>query len=56
MEREEALRRARDCADAARDRAESAELLRRIPDETIDDLRAAGLFQLLQPRPRADTG
>lgn len=50
MEREEALRRARDCAEAARDRAGSAELLRRIPDETIDDLRTAGLFQLLQPR------
>ena len=30
-------------------RANDAETLRRIPDETIDDLRSAGLMKALQP-------
>jgi 3-hydroxy-9,10-secoandrosta-1,3,5(10)-triene-9,17-dione monooxygenase len=32
------------------ERAQKAEALRRIPDETIADLQAAGLFRILQPR------
>src|ERR1700694_2814600 len=32
-----------------RERARKTELLRRVPDETISDLRAAGLFKVLQP-------
>jgi 3-hydroxy-9,10-secoandrosta-1,3,5(10)-triene-9,17-dione monooxygenase len=32
-----------------RDRAEKAEELRRVPDDTIDDFREAGLFRVFQP-------
>jgi 3-hydroxy-9,10-secoandrosta-1,3,5(10)-triene-9,17-dione monooxygenase len=49
MQREDALGRARDCGQALRDRAREAELLRRIPDETMAELHASGLFRLLQP-------
>ena len=31
-----------------RERSRDTELLRRIPDDTIGDLQAAGLFKLLQ--------
>jgi 3-hydroxy-9,10-secoandrosta-1,3,5(10)-triene-9,17-dione monooxygenase len=33
-----------------RERAPRAEELRRIPDDTINDLHASGLFRMLQPR------
>jgi 3-hydroxy-9,10-secoandrosta-1,3,5(10)-triene-9,17-dione monooxygenase len=33
-----------------RERAQKAEELRRLPDETIADLHASGLFRMLQPR------
>jgi alkylation response protein AidB-like acyl-CoA dehydrogenase len=36
-------------APTLRERARATELLRRIPDETIAELRAARLFRLLQP-------
>ncbi|BEK88049.1 hypothetical protein NSERKGN1266_40000 [Nocardia seriolae] len=32
-----------------RERAQETEDLRRIPDETIADLRATGFFRLMQP-------
>jgi 3-hydroxy-9,10-secoandrosta-1,3,5(10)-triene-9,17-dione monooxygenase len=47
--REELLGSARALAPALRERARETERHRRVPDETIDDLRAAGLFKLLQP-------
>jgi 3-hydroxy-9,10-secoandrosta-1,3,5(10)-triene-9,17-dione monooxygenase len=47
--REELLAAARALTPALRDRARDTELLRRIPDETIRDLHAAGLFKVLQP-------
>ena len=45
----ELLSRARELAPAFRKRAAEAEKLRRIPPESIDDLRRAGLFRTLQP-------
>jgi len=47
--REELLDAARALVPALRERARDTELLRRIPDETIADLQAAGLFKVLQP-------
>jgi 3-hydroxy-9,10-secoandrosta-1,3,5(10)-triene-9,17-dione monooxygenase len=47
--REELLAAARALAPVLRDRARDTELLRRVPDETIRDLQAAGLFKVLQP-------
>lgn len=41
--------RARDILPRIRARARDAEALRRIPDETIADIRDAGLFRILQP-------
>ncbi len=35
---------------ALRQRAEQTEALRRLPDETVRDFRAGGLFRILQPR------
>ena len=42
--------RARAMIPTLRERAADAEAARRIPDETIADLRAAGFFRVLQPR------
>jgi 3-hydroxy-9,10-secoandrosta-1,3,5(10)-triene-9,17-dione monooxygenase len=43
------LDKARALAPILRERAFAAEQARRIPDETIADLKAAGLFRILQP-------
>jgi 3-hydroxy-9,10-secoandrosta-1,3,5(10)-triene-9,17-dione monooxygenase len=48
-DREELLASACAMLPALRDRARETELLRRVPDETIRDIQAAGLFKLLQP-------
>src|SRR5262245_62459709 len=45
----ELLSRARELVPTFRKRAAEAEKLRRIPPESIDDLRKAGLFRTLQP-------
>lgn len=45
----ELLARARELVPAFRKRAPEAEKLRRIPPESIDELRRAGLFRTLQP-------
>jgi alkylation response protein AidB-like acyl-CoA dehydrogenase len=46
---DELVNAARKLAPALRDRARRTEELRRIPDETVADLQAAGLFRVLQP-------
>ena len=46
---EELLARAEALIPVLRERAPRAEQLRRLPDETIADLHASGLFRLLQP-------
>jgi 3-hydroxy-9,10-secoandrosta-1,3,5(10)-triene-9,17-dione monooxygenase len=46
----DALARARSLAPALRERAARCETLRRIPDETIEDLRESDLLQLMVPR------
>ncbi len=43
------IRSARDLAPVLRERAAAAEALRRLPDETIADLRDAGLFKAFRP-------
>jgi len=48
--RAEALERARALLPGIRSRAERAELERRLPDETIAELRDAGLFALVTPK------
>ena len=45
----DALDRARSLAPALRDRAFAAEQARRISDETIAELKDAGMFKILQP-------
>jgi 3-hydroxy-9,10-secoandrosta-1,3,5(10)-triene-9,17-dione monooxygenase len=47
--REEYLERARALVPAVRERAAAAEEMRRMPDETIEDFKAAGLFRGIQP-------
>lgn len=47
--REELTARARDLVPAIRARADETERLRRLPEETADELRAAGLNRTLQP-------
>ena len=47
---ESAVARAKDMAPVLASRALEAEQLRRIPHETIDELQASGLMQLMQPR------
>ena len=47
---EEAVRRARALAPAIAERARRAELERRVPRELIDEIVAAGLSRILQPR------
>src|SRR5436309_14422366 len=46
----ELLARAEALVPVLRERAGRAEELRRIPDDTIDDLHRTGLFRILQPR------
>src|SRR3982751_2030975 len=46
----ELLQRAEALVPVLRERAGRAEELRRIPDDTIDDLHRTGLFRILQPR------
>jgi 3-hydroxy-9,10-secoandrosta-1,3,5(10)-triene-9,17-dione monooxygenase len=46
---DELLARARALVPVLRERAPRAEALRRLPDETIADLHASGLFRVLQP-------
>jgi 3-hydroxy-9,10-secoandrosta-1,3,5(10)-triene-9,17-dione monooxygenase len=50
LDRTEALARARRLVPALRERSARTETLRQLPPETIDDLHAAGLFRILQPR------
>ena len=47
---EEVLARARALIPALRERAPSGERERRLPKQTIEDLKAAGLFKVLQPK------
>jgi 3-hydroxy-9,10-secoandrosta-1,3,5(10)-triene-9,17-dione monooxygenase len=47
---EEALAQARGLIPVLRERTAKAESLRQLPAETIQDLHAAGLFRILQPR------
>jgi 3-hydroxy-9,10-secoandrosta-1,3,5(10)-triene-9,17-dione monooxygenase len=49
MKPDDLLDNARALAPVLRERAFAAEQARRIPDETIADLKAAGLFRVLQP-------
>jgi 3-hydroxy-9,10-secoandrosta-1,3,5(10)-triene-9,17-dione monooxygenase len=46
---EELIARAEALVPALRERARRAEELRRLPDETIEDLHRSGLFRVLQP-------
>jgi 3-hydroxy-9,10-secoandrosta-1,3,5(10)-triene-9,17-dione monooxygenase len=46
---EELVARAEELVPVLRERAPRAEQLRRLPDETIADLHASGLFRMLQP-------
>src|SRR6188508_3108374 len=46
----ELLARAEALVPVLRERAGRTEELRRLPDETIDDLHRTGLFRILQPR------
>jgi 3-hydroxy-9,10-secoandrosta-1,3,5(10)-triene-9,17-dione monooxygenase len=49
VEPEELLERAQKLLPALRDRTEETERTRNLPDETIEDLRNAGLFKIPQP-------
>src|ERR1044071_97302 len=49
-ELEELLARAEPLVPVLRERAGQTEELRRLPDETIEDLHRAGLFRILQPK------
>lgn len=46
---DEVITRARAIVPVLRERADRAEQLRRVPDETIDDFRDAGFYRVLQP-------
>src|SRR5437879_13495766 len=46
----ELLQRAEALVPVLRERAGKAEELRRLPDETIEDLHRTGLFRILQPK------
>lgn len=50
MNRQELLERARELAPRVRARAPETEVLRRIPDASVADLRASGLLTVLMPR------
>ncbi|MFA1551569.1 acyl-CoA dehydrogenase family protein [Actinomadura chokoriensis] len=47
---DEIVRRVRELAPKLAERAEAAEAARRLPDETIEDLAATGLFGMLVPK------
>ena len=47
--REELVRRASALVDSLRERAAATETLRRIPQETVDDLQSSGLIRVAQP-------
>ncbi len=47
--RADLLNRARELVPVLRDRAPEAERLRRMPDETVADFRAADFYRALQP-------
>src|SRR5947209_14992978 len=47
---EELLARAEALVPVLRERASHTEELRRLPDETIEDLHRTGLFRILQPK------
>jgi len=47
--REELVARARDLIPAIRARADETEQLRRLPEDTVNDIRTAGLNRMLQP-------
>jgi alkylation response protein AidB-like acyl-CoA dehydrogenase len=53
---EELIARAEALVPTLRERARGAEQLRRIPDETIADLEAAGLFYVVSPRSEGGYG
>ena len=48
--RKEIIQAAADLVPVLRERAESAEDLRKMPDETIQDLRAAGIHKIFTPK------
>lgn len=48
--RDEVVRAAQDMLPTLRDRAEATEDLRRLPDETVADLKAAGIHKLFTPK------
>src|SRR5436309_5948881 len=50
MTPDEFLGRVRDLVPAIRERTVRAEQLRRLPDETLADFQAAGLFRAMQPK------
>ena len=50
LDGQEALSRARALLPAVRARAQQAEADRRVPDETVDELRDAGLFAIATPK------
>jgi 3-hydroxy-9,10-secoandrosta-1,3,5(10)-triene-9,17-dione monooxygenase len=50
MTREALLASARELGPALQARLTQADALRRLPDETVDDLKRAGFFRILQPR------
>src|ERR1051326_8314660 len=50
MTPDEFLGRVRDLVPAIRERTARAEQLRRLPDETLADFQAAGLFRAMQPK------
>ncbi len=47
---DEIVQRVRELAPVLAERAEAAEAARRLPDETIADLAASGLFGMLVPK------
>lgn len=53
---EELYSRAEDLVPVLKERAERAEKLRRVPDESIDDLEKAGLFYIVAPTDRGGYG
>lgn len=48
--REDAVRAARDLLPVLKERAEATEDLRRLPDDTVADLKAAGIHKLFTPK------
>jgi len=50
VNRQALIERARELAPRLRARTAETEILRRIPDQTVDELRASGLLKIVQPR------